>query len=88
MMMGESIGAAVLVFYSAPVLFGVFCAYWSMENGRNPWLWFFFGLVLSPVAAFALLAITADKRQQLRHPQADGKQQSRADLLAVRKDVF
>lgn len=36
-------------------LFGIFCAYWAQETQRNPWLWFFFGLFLAPIAGLALL---------------------------------
>jgi hypothetical protein len=35
-------------------LFGIFCAYWAQETGRNPWLWFFFGFVLPPIAGIVL----------------------------------
>lgn len=36
-------------------LFGLFCAYWAQETDRNPWLWFFFGWILAPIAGVALV---------------------------------
>jgi len=43
-------GMLLLLGYTAPVLFGFFCAWWAQEHDRNPWLWFFFGALLSPIA--------------------------------------
>jgi cell division protein FtsW (lipid II flippase) len=37
------------------VLFGAFCALWAQNTGRNPWLWFFLGLVFNVVTVFVLL---------------------------------
>jgi hypothetical protein len=36
-------------------LFAIFCAYWAQTTRRSAWLWFFFGLVLAPIAGLALL---------------------------------
>lgn len=36
-------------------LYGVVCALWATNSGRNPWLWFFFGLFLSIIAALVML---------------------------------
>ena len=36
-------------------LFGIFCAYWAQSTARNPWLWFFFGWILAPIAGLVLL---------------------------------
>ena len=47
------------------LLFGVFCAYWAMTTGRNPWLWFFLGTVLSVPAAIEILYLT---RRMLKKP--------------------
>jgi multisubunit Na+/H+ antiporter MnhG subunit len=64
-------------------LFGVFCAYWAQTTSRNPWLWFFFGWVLAPVAGLVLLWKNANDRPMPRNLDERG----RDDLLAVRKDV-
>jgi len=36
-------------------LYGVVCALWATNTGPNPWLWFFFGLLLSVLAALVML---------------------------------
>lgn len=36
-------------------LFGIFTAYWAQTTRRNAWLWFFFGLILAPIAGLMLL---------------------------------
>jgi hypothetical protein len=36
-------------------LFAVFTADWAHTTRRNPWLWFFLGLCLGPIAGLALL---------------------------------
>ena len=36
-------------------LFGIFCAYWAQEKGRNAWLWFFAGALFGPLTGLALL---------------------------------
>ncbi|HUH89432.1 MAG TPA: hypothetical protein VLZ76_02065 [Lysobacter sp.] len=63
-------------------LFGVFTAYWAQTTDRNPWLWFFFGWILPPVAGLVLLWKNT-KRPAPRNLDATG----RDDLLAVRKDI-
>jgi hypothetical protein len=73
-------GMLLLLGYTAPVLFGFFCAWWAQEHDRNPWLWFFFGALLSPIAGLTLLGL-------------NGKVDSRpagedlGHLVSVRKDV-
>ena len=57
---GNAAGGAVLF------LFGIFCALWAQNTGRNPWLWFFLGLLLSIITVLFLLEKNstdiADKR--------------------------
>ena len=36
-------------------LFGIFCAYWAQEKGRNAWLWFFAGFFFAPLTGLVLL---------------------------------
>lgn len=36
-------------------LFGVFCALWAQNTGRNAWLWFFLGMLFSLIAVLFLL---------------------------------
>ena len=45
-------------------LFGAFCALWAQNTGRNPWLWFFLGLLFSVVTVFFLLTKNANDIQQ------------------------
>ena len=35
-------------------LFGIFCVYWAQTTGRNPWLWFFFGVFFAPITGLVL----------------------------------
>jgi len=45
-------------------LFGIFCAYWAQETDRNPWLWFFFGFFLPPIAGIVyVLKIAVIKKK-------------------------
>ena len=44
----------------AAFLFGVFCAYWAQQTDRNPWLWFFGGLIAGPVTGLVLLYRNAE----------------------------
>lgn len=53
-----------LVFY----LFGIFCASWAQNTGRNPWLWFFVGWFLAPITGLFLL--WKNGRGQTRRPAA------------------
>jgi hypothetical protein len=41
-------------------LFGAFCALWAQNTGRNPWSWFFLGLVFSFITVIILLIKSAD----------------------------
>ena len=48
--------------------FGIFCALWAQNTGRNPWAWFFLGLFFSIITVLVLLSInSADlkKRQEI-----------------------
>ncbi|HEV2291503.1 MAG TPA: hypothetical protein VGR60_06670 [Gemmatimonadales bacterium] len=36
-------------------LFGIFTAYWAQTTRRSAWTWFFFGLILAPIAGLMLL---------------------------------
>ncbi len=46
-------------------LFGAFCALWAQNTGRNPWLWFFLGLIFSVITAIVLLAKNANDRKRI-----------------------
>lgn len=52
--------AAVDLGPSVLFLFGAFCALWAQNTGRNPWLWFFLGLLFSVVTIFFLLTKNAN----------------------------
>jgi hypothetical protein len=41
-------------------LFGIFCAHWAQNTGRNAWLWFFLGLLFAPITGLALLVRNSD----------------------------
>jgi hypothetical protein len=49
-------------------LFGVFCALWAQNTGRNAWLWFFLGLFGSLITVIVLLVKNSDDlfRESLR----------------------
>lgn len=68
--------------YTAPVIFGFFCAYWAQETRRNPWVWFVFGVLLPPVTGIFLLMFNSD-----RHRRATPQGQNLGALIATRKDV-
>lgn len=53
-------GAAVLM------LFGAFCALWAQNTHRNPWLWFFCGLLFHVITVLVLLAKNSDDRREAR----------------------
>jgi hypothetical protein len=42
------------------LLFGIFCAYWAQTTSRNPWLWFFMGLLFGPITGIVLASKNAD----------------------------
>jgi hypothetical protein len=73
-------GALLLFGYSAPVAMGFFCAYWAQQTQRNPWLWFFLGALLMPVAGIALLA-------SRRNPDSSDPGEDLSRHIVVRKDV-
>jgi len=37
-------------------LFGIFCALWAQNSGRNPWLWFFLGAIFNFITVLVLLS--------------------------------
>ncbi len=37
------------------ILYATFCALWAQNTKRNPWLWFFLGLIFSIITAFIIL---------------------------------
>jgi hypothetical protein len=41
-------------------LAGIFCALWAQYTRRSSWLWFFFGLILAPLALIVLVSKNAD----------------------------
>ncbi|QCO68647.1 hypothetical protein E5843_14255 [Luteimonas yindakuii] len=53
--------AALLWLLTAPAAFAFFAAYWAQQTRRNPWLWFFFGLLLMPLAGVVLLMLNKDR---------------------------
>ena len=44
-------------------LFGAFCALWAQNTNRNPWLWFFLGLLFSLIAVIVLLLKNAEDKK-------------------------
>ncbi len=44
-------------------LFGVFCALWAQNTGRDPWLWFFMGLFFNVITVLVLLSKNAEDRK-------------------------
>jgi hypothetical protein len=53
-------------------LFGVFCALWAQNTGRNPWLWFFVGFAGSIVTVIILLMKnSSDRRHRLLRGKAE-----------------
>lgn len=62
---------------------GTFCAYWAQETRRNPWLWFFFGFFLPPIAGLVLLYKNARRSPRPRQLDDPGS----PELLAMRKDI-
>jgi hypothetical protein len=48
-------------------LFGVFCALWAQNTGRNAWLWFFLGLFFHVIVVLVLLHKNSrDRRTPLK----------------------
>ena len=46
-------------------LFGVVCALWAQNSGRNPWLWFFLGLLFSVIAGLVMLYKNSQDRKMV-----------------------
>jgi hypothetical protein len=53
---------------AALFLFGAFCALWAQNTGRNPWLWFFMGLLFSVITVLVLLSKNSEDRKQRLAP--------------------
>jgi len=51
-------------------LFGLFCAWWAQNSGRNPWLWFFLGWLFAPITGLVLLYRTSQDRRRGGPPMA------------------
>jgi hypothetical protein len=51
---------------AALFLYGCFCALWAQNTNRNPWLWFFMGILFSVITALVLLAKNAEDRRGQR----------------------
>jgi hypothetical protein len=47
-------------------LYGVFCALWAQNTHRNPWLWFFLGLIFNVITVLVLLSKNAEDRRAPR----------------------
>jgi hypothetical protein len=47
-------------------LCGAFCALWAQNTRRNPWLWFFLGLIFSVITVLWLLSKNAEDLQRAR----------------------
>jgi hypothetical protein len=55
-------------------LFCAFCALWAQNTGRSPWLWFFFGSILTVIAAIVLLIKNSgDRKTQNPRTFAEGR---------------
>ena len=63
----ETAGKGLILF-----LFGVFCALWAQNTGRDPWLWFFMGLIFSVITVLVLLSKNAEDRRLAAEGQTVG----------------
>ncbi len=52
------------------ILFGIVCALWAQNTGRNPWLWFFLGAFFNVITGFVLLWKNAADRRPAGNPGA------------------
>ena len=52
-------------------LFGMFCALWAQNTGRNAWLWFFLGILGSVITVMFLLTKNARDRQTADEPMRE-----------------
>ena len=50
---------------SVAFLFGSFCALWAQNTKRNPWFWFFAGLIFTVIATLVLLYKNSEDRQTM-----------------------
>ena len=62
----QEVGGTVLF------LFGAFCALWAQNTNRNPWLWFFLGLIFNVFAVLVLLVKNSNDRRRARGEPAGG----------------
>jgi hypothetical protein len=58
---GKTAGSGASLF-----LFGVVCALWAQNTGRNPWLWFFLGLLFSVITGLVMLYKNSQDRKMVR----------------------
>lgn len=87
--MEESFRLLLVLGFTAPFAFGIFCAYWAQQNNRNAWLWFFAGALLMPIAGIVLLMVNKEIRKHGKDGRPGlGKDAGRSDLLSTRKDVI
>ena len=56
------------------------CALWAQNTGRSVWLWFLFGVILSPIAMIAMLSKNARDRDA-RRLMDGGDREWRHELL-------
>ena len=81
--MSSFMEVAFVLLFTAPAAFAFFAAYWAQQTQRNPWLWFFFGLILMPVAGITLLVLNGAREP--RPSFTDGNDLSQH--LSIRKDL-
>ncbi len=65
--MNSAAGLGMVLF-----LAGAFCALWAQNTNRNPWLWFFSGLLLHVIAVLVLLAKNSDDKRVARGESTSG----------------
>jgi hypothetical protein len=51
---------------SVGIVSAAICALWAQNSGRNPWLWFFAGLIFSGIALLVLLYKNANDLRERR----------------------
>jgi hypothetical protein len=64
-------------------LYATFVASWAQNTRRNPWLWFFFGFFLPPVAGLVLL--WKNGNYQAAPPRLT--ENGREDLISMRRNL-
>jgi hypothetical protein len=53
-------------------LFGAVCALWAQNSNRNPWLWFFLGLIFSVITVVVLLLKNSEDLNRRRQKPERG----------------